>query len=63
MYEADSGSPATDMVETKILLNSVISDAEKNARFATIDLKDMFLHTTMKEPEYMKVAYKYFPDH
>ena len=39
MYEADSGSPATDMVETKILLNSVISDAEKNARFATIDLK------------------------
>ena len=42
MYEADSGSPPTDTVVTKIPLNSVISDADKNARFATIDLKDMF---------------------
>ena len=26
-YEADAGSPASNLVETKILLNSTISDA------------------------------------
>ena len=26
-----------------------------------MDLKDMFLHTPMTIPEYMKVPYKYFP--
>ena len=62
IYESDAGSPATDMVETKILLNSIISDPTQKARFATMDLKDMFLHTIMEEPEYMKVHYKYFPD-
>ena len=62
-YDADSGSPATDLLETKILLNSVISDARKyGARFLSMDLKDMFLHTPMKTAEYMKVHLKYFPD-
>ena len=50
-YESDSGSPATDIIETKVLLNSTISDAHKKSRFATINLKDMFLHTNMKDPE------------
>ena len=27
-----------------------------------MDLKDMFLHTPMQRPEYMKVRLKYFPD-
>ena len=61
VYENDAGSPATDMVETKILLNSIISDSTRKARFATMDLKDMFLHTIMEEPEYMRVHYRYFP--
>ena len=61
-YNADSGSPATDLLETKILINSVISDARQyGAKFLTMDLKDMFLHTPMKKPEYMKVHIKYFP--
>ena len=25
-----------------------------------MDLKDIFLHTTMEKPEYMKLPYKYF---
>ena len=33
----------SDMVETKILLNGTIFDADNNAQFATIDLKDMCL--------------------
>ena len=41
-YTADAGSPAANMLETKILLNSVISDATKGARFLSADLKDFF---------------------
>lgn len=41
-YESDSGSPAADMTETKILFNSVVSDAKNGARFCSMDLKDMF---------------------
>ena len=61
-FNFDTGSPATDLTEWKILLNSVISDASDGARFVSIDLKDMFLHTIMKDPEFMKVPYKYFPE-
>ena len=49
------------MLKTKLQFNSVISDAHKGARFMSINLRDMFLMTLMKEPEYMKVNYKYFP--
>ena len=61
-YEFDAGSPATNLLETKILLNSVISDASKGARFLTLDIKDHFLATPMKEPEFMKIPWKYFPE-
>ena len=60
-YEFDSGSPTTDLTKTKILLNSTISDAKDGARFLTLDLKDIFLHTPMERPEYMKVPIRYFP--
>ena len=60
-YEADSGSPATDLLEMKLLLNSVISDAHIGVRFLSMDLKDMLLHTPMYSPEFMRVAMKYFP--
>ena len=61
-YNSVSGSPATDLIETKLLLNSVISDTSNGERFARMDLKDIFLYTLMEIPEYMKVLYKYFPD-
>ena len=32
-YDQDAGSPATNVLETKMLLNSVISDAIKWTRF------------------------------
>ena len=50
------------MLETKKLFNSVISDAKNGTRFCSMDLKDMFLHTPMLHPEYMKVPFKYFPE-
>ena len=39
-YDDDAGSPAASLLETKILLNSVISDAKYGATFMTCDLKD-----------------------
>ena len=59
-YESDAGSPAALLVETKLLLNSTISDAHQGARFMSAGLKDFFLATKMAEPEYMRIPYKYF---
>ena len=60
-YNNDASSPATNLLDTKVLVNSVISDAHKGARFMSLDLRDMFLQSLMVSPEYMKVQYKYFP--
>ena len=61
-YSHDAGSPATSLLETKILANSVISDAHKGARFLSADLKDFFLASPMAEPEFMRIHIKYFPE-
>jgi hypothetical protein len=60
-YDDDAGSPAASLLETKLILNSTISDADKGARFLTADLKDHFLASPMKDPEFMRIKYKYFP--
>ena len=57
-YEFDSISLDTDLTETKLLINSVISDTKHGDKFVTIDLKYMFLHTTMEIPDYMKFCYE-----
>ena len=61
-YHDDAGSPAADLLETKILLNSTISDAKRGARFMCLDIKDHFLATPMQHPEYMRVKMKYIPE-
>ena len=61
-YTSDAGSPAANLLETKLLVNSTISDAKKGARFMSADLKDFFLATPMEGEEYMKVQYKHFPE-
>ena len=61
-YTSDAGSPAANLLETKLLVNSTISDASKGARFMSADLKDFFLATPMDGEEYMKVQYKHFPN-
>ena len=61
LYDKDAGSPAANLLETKVLLNSTISDANKGARFMSLDIKDHFLATPMRDPEYMRVSFKYFP--
>ena len=54
-YFNNAGSLAADLLETKLLLNSAISDTRKGARFIYLDIKDHFLATPASEPKYMRV--------
>ena len=60
-YHDDAGSPAVELVETKILLNSATSDAKRGARFMCLDMKDHFLSAPMQHPEFMRVKLEYAP--
>ena len=59
-YPFDSTSHAASLLETKILINFVISDAAYGARFLTLDIKDFPLQSVMETPEYMRIHKKYF---
>ena len=61
-YEYDASSPAASLLETKLMINSTISDAKDGARFMTCDLKDFFLCSDMDEPEYMRIHYRHITD-
>ena len=61
-YEEDSGSPAANLLEIKVLINSVISDAKSGAQFMTADIKNYFLANPMDRTEYTKVLYKNLPE-
>jgi len=60
-YDDDAGSPASNLLETKVLINSTISDASKGARFLGADISDFFLATPMAKAEFMKVKYSHIP--
>ena len=61
-YDDDAGAPAASLLETKLLINSVVSDASKGAKFMTLDIKDFFLATPMPTPEYMKISLTSVPE-
>jgi len=60
-YSNNTGFPVADLLETKLLLNSTISNARKSTRFMCLDIKDHFLATLMVGIEYMRVKAKYIP--
>ena len=60
-YPDDPASPAAGLIETKLLINSTISDAHKGAKFMSMDLKDHFLASPMDRPEYMKMHKRHIP--
>lgn len=60
-YDNDAGSPAANLLETKIIINSTISDAHRGARFMCTDIKDHFLATPIKSSECMRVKCKCVP--
>ena len=61
-YDDDADSPTATLLETKLLLNSVLSGAKHGAKFMTCDIKDFFLATLMQKAEYMKIPFQYFPE-
>ena len=59
-YPNNAGSPAVNLLETKIFLNSTISDAMKGSYSMALDTHN-FLATPMARPEFMKVYFKHIP--
>jgi len=59
-YCGDVLSPVVSVLETKLLINSVISDAKKDAHFLIIDIKDRLLQSDIPDPEYMRIHSRYF---
>ena len=60
IFLGDTGSPAADLLETKLMANSIISDAHKGARCLNLDIKDFFLQSFLPRPEYMRIHSRYF---
>ena len=52
-YTKDSAAPAANLLETKLLINSTIS--QPTAHFMSIDISNIFLSSTMPQPEFMKI--------
>ena len=52
VYEDNPASPSASIIETKLLIVSIISDAQQGAIFMNFDLKDLFLATPMIQHEY-----------
>ena len=49
-------------METKLLVNSIISHAKDGDHFISADIKNYFLVTPMAQAEYMKVQYKHISE-
>ena len=60
-YPDDPASPAANLLDTKLIINSTISDSNKGARFMTVDVKNFFLGSEMPRPEYMKIPFSLLP--
>ncbi len=39
-YEGNASPPAVSLLEAKLIINSVISEADRGAKFMSVDLKD-----------------------
>jgi hypothetical protein len=54
-YPGDASSPTVSMLDSKIHINSTISDAKRGARHLGLDIKNYFLGTPMAYFQYMRV--------
>ena len=59
-YEEDPSCLAVSLLDNKIMLNSIILDASKEARLCTSDINILYLKNPMKTYRYMKIPLKYF---
>ena len=61
-YNQETASPTADLIDTKILINSTISDAHEGTQFMSVDIKDCFLMTPLPKNDkgYMIIHGQYF---
>ena len=59
-YPDDCGTPTSDLLTVKLLLNGVISTP--GAKFMTLDIKNFYLKTPMKRYEYLRLKITTLPD-
>jgi len=59
-YEGTTSTPTAAITTIKAHWNSVIST--KGAKYATLDIKDFYLNSKLKDYEYMKMHISLFPD-
>ena len=60
-YNVNPISQAISLLDLKIHLNSVISDAQKFARYLTSDIINYYLNNPMVNYQYMRIHLKYIP--
>ena len=58
-YPHDKSQPTADLNTVKLHINSTISTP--NARYACLDIKNMYLNSTMQDPEFMFLDVKMVP--
>jgi hypothetical protein len=58
-YPGAVATPTADMLLARLLFNSVIST--KGARFMTIDIKNFYLMTPLKRPEFICISINDIP--
>ena len=61
-YPHETASPTAAPWDTKLIINSAISNHKNGSRFCCIDIKNFFLQTIMDDPEYIPIHKKYFSD-
>ena len=61
-YPADPSALAVGLMDTKINLNSVISDSKKGARYFVAKIKNYYLNNLLTHLKYMRIHTKYFTD-
>ena len=60
IFDGDTATQCASLTTTKIHLNSVIST--KGARYACMDIKNMYYGTPMDEYEYMRIRFSEIPN-
>ena len=59
-YTGDASSPAASLIESKILLNSVISDSDKGAMVMSLNIRDFFLQSYLPDAKHLRIHGRYF---
>ena len=59
-YHADPSAPAVGLLDTKIHINSTISDAKRGARYCVADIENYYLNNVLPHYQYMRIHIKYF---